>query len=109
MLSYNRRVCTAHMGKVHLGCPAQVNGEAVPFSGDWIPQDTFYIRPLSQARKTQQHFLIHRNKHKEAAKMRRQRNMAQMKEQNSRKTIKQNGGKHSTRCRIENTTYKDAR
>ena len=31
---------------------------------------------------SQQLYLIHRNKHREAAKMRRQRNMAQMKEQN---------------------------
>ena len=30
----------------------------------------------------EQFYLIHRNKHREAAKMRRQRNMTQMKEQN---------------------------
>ena len=30
---------------------------------------------------SKQLYLIHRNKHREAAKMRRQRNMAQMKEQ----------------------------
>ena len=30
---------------------------------------------------SKQFYLIHRNKHREAAKMRRQRNMAQMKEQ----------------------------
>ena len=30
---------------------------------------------------SKQLYLVHRNKHKEAAKMRRQRNMAQMKEQ----------------------------
>ena len=31
---------------------------------------------------SKQLYLIHRNKHREAAKLRRQRNMAQMKEQN---------------------------
>ena len=33
-------------------------------------------------RESKQFYLIHRNKHREAAKLRRQRNMAQMKEQN---------------------------
>ena len=42
----------------------------------------FYIRPCYQDRESKQLYLIHRNKHKEAAKLRRQRNMAQMKEQN---------------------------
>ena len=36
---------------------------------------------------SKQLYLIHRNKHREAAKMRRQRNMAQIKEQNSRKEL----------------------
>ena len=40
--------------------------------------------------------------------MRRQRNMAQMKEQNSQKRTKQNGDKQSTRCRVQNTSGKDA-
>ena len=31
---------------------------------------------------SKQRYLIHRNRHREAAKLRRQRNMAQMKEQN---------------------------
>ena len=44
-------------------------------------QDTFYIRPHYQDGESKQLYLIHRNKHREAAKMRRQRNMAQMKEQ----------------------------
>ena len=34
------------------------------------------------ARELKQLYLIHRNKHREAPKMRRQRNMAQMKEEN---------------------------
>ena len=45
-------------------------------------QDTYYIRPHYQDTETKQLYLIHRNKHREAAKMRRQRNMTQMKEQN---------------------------
>ena len=45
-------------------------------------QDTEYIKPLYQAWETQWLYLIHKNKHRKAAKMRRQRNTAQMKEQN---------------------------
>ena len=41
-----------------------------------------HIRPLYQAWEMYQLYLIHRNKHREATKMRRQRNMAKMKEQN---------------------------
>ena len=44
-------------------------------------QDTNDIRPHYQDTESKQLYLIHRNKHREAAKMRRQRNMAQMKEQ----------------------------
>ena len=42
--------------------------------------------------------------------MRRQRNMAQMKQtdQHSRKRAKLNGDKQSIRCRVQNTGYKDA-
>ena len=40
----------------------------------FIQTDAFY-------RESKQLYLIHRNKHREAAKLRRQRNMAQMKEQ----------------------------
>ena len=44
---------------------------------------------------SKQLYLIHRNKHRKAAKMRRQRNMAQMKEQiKTPETAKQNGDKH---------------
>ena len=42
--------------------------------------------------------------------MRRQRNMAQMKEQinqNFRKRAKQNGDKQSIRCRVQNTGYSE--
>ena len=42
--------------------------------------------------------------------MKRQRNMAQMKEQNKTpgKKPKQNGDKQSIRCRVQNTAYQDA-
>ena len=39
------------------------------------------MRPHYQDTESQQLYLIHRNKHREAVKMRRQRNMVQMKEQ----------------------------
>ena len=42
----------------------------------------FYNRPCYYDSKSKQLYLMHRNKHREAAKLRRQRNMAQMKEQN---------------------------
>ena len=41
------------------------------------PVPTYYIRTLYQDMESQQFYLIHRNKHREAAKMRRQRNMVQ--------------------------------
>ena len=44
-------------------------------------QNTYYIRPHYQDTESKQLHLIHRNKHREAAKIRRQRNMAQMREQ----------------------------
>ena len=44
-------------------------------------QDTYYIRADYQEKKSRQLYPIHRNKHREHAKMRRQRNMAQVKEQ----------------------------
>ena len=47
----------------------------------WTLQDTYYIRTHYQGTESMQHYLIHRNKHQEAAKMRRQRNMAHIKEQ----------------------------
>ena len=47
----------------------------------WTLQDTYYIRPHYQDMESKQLYLIHRNKHREASKMRRQRNMAQMNEQ----------------------------
>ena len=46
----------------------------------WILQDTYYVRPHYQDMKSKQLYLIYRNNHTKAAKMRRQRNMAQMKE-----------------------------
>ena len=43
-------------------------------------EDTYYIRPHYQDRESKQLYLIYRNKHREAAKGRRQRNMVQVKE-----------------------------
>ena len=45
------------------------------------PNKTPTTRPCSQHTESNQLYLIHRNKHREAAKTRKQRNMAQMKEQ----------------------------
>ena len=45
----------------------------------WTLRVTYYNRPHHQDRESQQLYLIHRNKHREVAKMRRQRNMAQIK------------------------------
>ena len=42
----------------------------------------FYNGPCYLDRKSKQFYLIHGNKHREAAKLRRQRNMVQIKEQN---------------------------
>ena len=57
-----------------------------------------------------QFYQIYRNKHREAAKMKGQRNMAQIKEQikTPEKRTKQNGDKQSIRCKVQNTGYKDA-
>ena len=58
---------------MYLKYPAWVIGEAV--------QATYYIRARCQDMESKKLYLTHRNKHREAAKTRRQRNMAQMKEQ----------------------------
>ena len=48
-------------------------------------------------------------KHREAAKMRKQRNMIQMKEQKKTpEKTKQDGYKQSMRCRVRNIGYQDA-
>ena len=47
----------------------------------WTLQDTYYIRAHYQDKESKQLYLIHRNKHREAAKMRRQIYMVEMKEQ----------------------------
>ena len=44
------------------------------------PKGHYYIRPHYQDMESKQLYLIHRNKHREAAKTRRQRNRLQMKE-----------------------------
>ena len=53
-------------------------GAAEPYSA---LQDIDYTRPHYPDRESKQLYLIHRNTHKEVAKMKRQRNTAQMKEQ----------------------------
>ena len=71
----------------------------------WTLQDTYYIRPHYQDTKSKQLYLIHRNKHREAAKMRRQSNMAQMKQQIKTPEKELNRDKQSIRCRVQNTGY----
>ena len=58
---------------------------------------------------SKQLYLIHRNKHREAAKTKRQRNIAQMREQikTPEKELKKRD-KQSIRCRVQNTGYKDS-
>ena len=63
---------------MHHEYPAWVIGEAVPLDPTG---HLLYIRPSYQHRESKKLYLIHINKHREAAKTRRQRNMAQMKEQ----------------------------
>ena len=47
----------------------------------WTLHDIYYSRPHYKDTESKQLYLIDRNKHIEVAKMRRQRNVAQMKEQ----------------------------
>ena len=64
-LNYKRRVYSAHTK----GAPR------VPSLGDrggWTLQDICYIRPHYQDTESKQLYLLHRNKHREAAKIRRQ-------------------------------------
>ena len=67
-LNHNRRVYTAHCGRAHLEHPALVIGKLVPLD----PMGSEDVAALP----------IHRTKHRELAKMRKQRNMSQMKWQN---------------------------
>ena len=71
----------------HLEYPAWVIGEVVCH---WTLQDTHYIRPCYQDMESNQLYLIHRNKHREAANMRRQKKHGpnERTEQNSRKRTK---------------------
>ena len=74
--STTRGGCTQLTQTAHIKYPAWVIEEAVR----WTLQDTYYIRPHYQGRESKQLYLIHRNKHREDAKMSRQRNVAQLKE-----------------------------
>ena len=73
-LNYKRRVYSTH----------RKGALRVPSLGvrgcHWALQDTYYIRPHYQDMESKQFYLINRNKHREAAKTRRQRNMAQVKD-----------------------------
>ena len=62
---------------MHLKYPAWVRGRLC----HWALQDTYHFRPHYQDTDSKGLYLIHRNKHREAAKRRRQRNNAQMNEQ----------------------------
>ena len=60
---------------MHHEYPAWVIGEAVPLD----PTGHLYIRTYYQDTKSKQLYLIHRNKHRETVKIRKQRIMAQLK------------------------------
>ena len=62
-----------------VGCPTLVITRG---SSHTIYRCLFYIRLRYEDGESKQLYLIHKHKHREAAKMRRQRNMAQMEEQN---------------------------
>ena len=66
------------MQRAHLEYPAWEIEEM----GHWTLQDAYYNWPHYQDTESKQLYLTHRNKHREGVKTRRQRNMAQMKEQN---------------------------
>ena len=42
----------------------------------WTLQDTYYMKPFYQAQEMQQLYLVHRKKHKGAAKMRAHEHMS---------------------------------
>ena len=73
----------------------------------WTLQDTYYIRPHYQDMESKQLYLIHRKKHREAAKMKKH-GPNERTDQNSRRRAKWNGEMQSIRCRVQDTSYKDA-
>ena len=76
----------------------------------WTLQDTNYIRPHYQDTESKQLYLIHRNKHREAAKIRRQRQrkMAQMKAQikTPEKELNKMDISNLLRCTVQHTGYR---
>ena len=101
-LHYKRRMYSAHMK----GAPR------VPSLGDRGGCATGPCRtPTALGHTTKmdswQLYLMHSNRHRAAANMRRQRNMAPMKKNRSELWTK-GEDKHSVRCRVRNTGYKDA-
>ena len=77
----------------------------------WSLQDTYYISPHHKDTESQQLYLIHRNKHREAAKMRRQRNMAQMNEQTKtpEKELNEMEISNPSDSEFKTPSYKDAK
>ena len=75
-LNYKRRVYSGHTkGSPQVSSLGDRGGCAT------APYRTLTILDHATKTESKQLYLIHRNKHREAAKMRRQRNMAQMKDQ----------------------------
>ena len=102
-LNYKRRVHSAHTK----GSPR------VPRLGDRGGCATGpYRTPITlyHTTKSKQLYLIHRNKHREAAKRRRQTNMAQMKEQikTPEKELNKTEMSNLSDIRVQNTNYKDS-
>ena len=105
MLNYKRRVYSAHTQDI----------PQVPSYGDkggWATGPYRTPTTLGNTTKTQSKplYLIYKNKDREADKMKRQRNMAHMKEQikTPEKELNKNGDQPSIRYRIQNTAYKEA-
>ena len=67
------------------------------------------VKGPHQDTESKQFYLTHRNKYREAAKMRRQRNMAQRKEQIKTPETELNKMEISnlSECRVQNNGYKD--
>ena len=104
-LNYKRRVYSAHTK----GTPQvpSLGGSGGCATG---PYRTATILAHTTKTKSKQLYLVHRNTNREAAKMRNQRNMAQMKEQinTPEEELNKMEISKSIRCRVQNTDYKDS-
>lgn len=75
----------------------------------WVFQVTYYIRPPYQDWESKQIYIIHRNKHNEAAKWgEREQDPNERTRKFSRRRAKQNRGKQLTIYRVQSNDYKDA-